>query len=109
LATHFNVNHAMDIHIGDAIAAGLRIEAIEALRSRDDSALSDEERLLATYIRQVVDFEVTDETFRKVEQLLGTKGIVEYTCVVTFLTLGMMHMDAFGCPTPTDEEVDQTV
>lgn len=109
LATHFNVNHAMDIHVGDALAAGMRVEAIEALRSGDDSALNEEELLLTTYIRQVVTFSVTDDVFKKVEDLIGTKGIVEYTCLITFLALGMMQMDAFGCPTPTDEEVDQMV
>ena len=54
LSAEFNTTVVQAFHIPDAIAAGVRIEAIEALRRGDDAALNDDEQLLARYIRHVV-------------------------------------------------------
>ena len=79
LAVELGTNVVQRLHVPDAIAVGVRIEAIDALRAGDDDALTDDERLLATYIRQVVGGTVDDETWDAMELRLGTRGLVEYT------------------------------
>ncbi len=109
LSALFKGNHVLRMHIGDAIAAGVRLEAIEAIRSGRDKDLTEEERFLVTYIRQVATGTVTDEVFNAVEKLMGTRGIVEYTVLITGLFMTMRQMQAFGCPQPSDEEVDAII
>ena len=46
-----------------AVASGVRLEAVEALRYGHEEDLNDDERLLVGYIRQVVTGTVDDETF----------------------------------------------
>jgi hypothetical protein len=106
LSAHLQTNAALRTHLPDAIAVGLRIEAIEALRAGDDSRLTDDERLLASYIRRVVDGTVTDELFDAMELRLGTRGIVEYTVFITMLQMTLRQMQAFGADEPSDLEIE---
>jgi hypothetical protein len=98
-----------EFHLPDAIAAGVRIEAIEALRAGDEDALTDDERLLSRYIRSVVRGEVTDEDWNIMLERLGTRGLVEYTVFITFLQLIMRLMQALQTSAPTEAEVDQQI
>jgi hypothetical protein len=106
LAPHFKSNVVMKTHIPDALAVGIPIESIDALRGGRDDELSEDEQLLATYIRQVVDGTVSDEAFASMEERLGMRGLVEYTIFVAFLQLIMRLYQAFGLPDPSDSEID---
>jgi hypothetical protein len=94
------------VHIPDALAVGVRLEAIEALRYGRDKDLTDDELLLTTYIRQVVHGEVSDETFERIEARLGPRGAVEYTIVIAFLQMTIRLFQAFGITGPRADEVD---
>jgi hypothetical protein len=109
LSPYFGTNNVMKGHIPDALAVGMPIETIEALRAGRDEDLSDDERLLATYIRQVVDGTVTDESWNAMEERLGTRGLVEYTIFVTLLQLIMRLYQAFGLDDPSNEEIDELI
>jgi hypothetical protein len=109
LAVHLKTNVVQRRHVPDGIAAGVRIEAIDALRRGDDSALSPDERLLATYIRQVVDGTVTDEVFDAMVERMGARGAVEYTFFITVLQLTIRCFQAFGCPDPMDGEITELI
>jgi hypothetical protein len=109
LSADWRTNVVLGIHIPDAVAVGVRIEAIEALRDGREEELTDDERLLATYIRQVVTGTVQDETFAAIEQRLGTRGAVEYTVFVAFLMCTIRLFQAFGVPAPSDEEVAEMI
>jgi alkylhydroperoxidase family enzyme len=109
LAKEMKSNDIFGIHVGDAVAAGVRIEAIEAIREGDDTRLTDDERLLATYIREFAHGTVTDETFAAMEQRMGSRGVVEYTYIAAVLMMSMRMMQAFGCPEPIDEDVDTLI
>src|SRR5258706_611755 len=50
------------MHTLDGVSAGVRIEAMAAIRAGHEEDLTADERLLATYIRQVVSGTVQDET-----------------------------------------------
>jgi alkylhydroperoxidase family enzyme len=109
LAPYLGTNVVMKTHVPDALAVGVRLEAIDALRAGRDEDLTDDERLLARYIRQVVDGSVDDATFDAIEARLGTRGLVEYTIFVALLQLIMRLYQAFGLPDPSDEEIDELI
>src|ERR1700754_2852033 len=50
----WNTNGGQPLHTPAGLAAGVRMEAVEAIRFGHEEDLDDEERLLARYIRQVV-------------------------------------------------------
>jgi hypothetical protein len=93
-------------HIPDGVAAGVRIEAIEALRSGNEEALTEDEKFLASYIRAVANGDMTDDLYERMVTRLGNRGAAEYTIFIAFLQLTMrLHM-AFGTPEMADAEVE---
>lgn len=102
-------NHVYPLHVGDAIAAGVAPGTIAAIRGDRWDELDPEDRLLVTYVKEVVTGTVSDATFDAVEQLMGTRGVIEYTVLITVLYMTMRQMQAFKVPQPTDEEVDALV
>ncbi len=109
LAAEYKSNVVQNVHLIDAVKAGVRIEAIEALRDGRDGDLTEDELLLATYIRQVVRGTVEDATYARMERRLGTRGVVEYTGFIMWLTWIMRMMQALDTGTISDEEVDRLV
>jgi alkylhydroperoxidase family enzyme len=109
LSAEFNSTVVQEFHLPDAIAAGVRIEAIEALRAGDDDALTPEEQLLARYIRQVVRGDVQDETWNTMLERLGQRGLVEYTVFITFLQLIMRLMQALQTAAPSQAQIDEQI
>jgi hypothetical protein len=109
LSAELTTTVVQEFHLPDAIAAGVRIEAIEALRAGDDDALTPDELLLAHYIRQVVRGEVQDETWGTMLERLGTRGLVEYTVFITFLQLIMRLMQALQTSAPSEAQIDEQI
>jgi alkylhydroperoxidase family enzyme len=107
LAVELQTNVLQKRHVPDAVAVGVRIEAIDALRARRDEDLTDDERLLARFIRQVVNGTMVDETWDAMEAQLGTRGVVEYTFLITVIALTARQFQAFGMPDPSDSEIDK--
>jgi alkylhydroperoxidase family enzyme len=89
-------------HTRDAVAVGVRPEAIEALWEGRDEDLTVRERLLARYIRQVANGRVDDATFSAVRDELGLRGIVEYTAFIGHLTIVLRMHQAFDVPGDLD-------
>jgi hypothetical protein len=109
LSADWKTNVVLRRHIQDALATGVRMEAIEALRYGHEEDLDEDERLLATYIRQVVSGTVDDETYAAIDARLGTRGLVEYTGFILWLQWIIRMMQALGVAAPGDEEVDQLI
>jgi hypothetical protein len=93
------------LHIDDAISVGVRLEAIEAVRSGHEENLTEDEALLTRYIRQVLSGTVDDATWEKMFDRLGQKGIVEYTTFILLFNLILRSFQAFGVTAPSDEEI----
>src|SRR5258708_4943563 len=72
-------------HMLGALATGVRLGAIEALLAGDLDRLDDDARQLADYIRAILRGEVTDESYRGIQERFGDRGAVEYTVWVAFL------------------------
>jgi hypothetical protein len=105
IGTHLKTNAVSAIHASDAVAVGVRPEAIEALYAGRDEDLTEHEAALATFIRQVIDGTVTDSAFDDMQQRLGTRGLVEYTYYITMIWTVMRQVQAFGTREPTDADV----
>jgi hypothetical protein len=109
LAVHMGTNVIQRHHVPDAIAAGVRLEAIEGIRAGREEELTADERFLATFIREVVEGKLTDENWSRMEWRLGVRGAVEYTVFITLLWQTIRQYQAFGCEDPSDREIDELV
>lgn len=109
LSADWKTNVVQLLHVPDAVAAGVRLEAVQAFRSGHEEDLNDEERLLARYIRQVVSGTVDDGTFEAMRQRLGERGVVEYTGFILWLQWIIRMMQALGVNDPPDAEVDEVI
>ena len=105
-ARDMNWNRAFHSHVGEALAAGVRPEAIKALRANDVDELTAEEQMLTGYIGKVQHGEVAEEDYAAIEALFGVRGTVEFTAFIGFLMLNFRVMQAFGIPDRSDSEVD---
>jgi alkylhydroperoxidase family enzyme len=110
LADEFKSNVVQNVHVIDAVKAGVRIEAIEALRAGRFEDLNEDEQLLDKYIRQVVNGKVDRETYDRIFVRMGGKrGLVEFTGFILWLQWIMRMMEALDTGTLSDAEVDQLV
>ena len=107
LSTHMSTNVVMSGHLPDALGAGVRPEAIAAVRAGREEELTETEKLLADFCRKIVDGGVDDETYGAVEAYMGERATVEYVIFVTVLHETMRQIQALGGRDPSDEEVDQ--
>jgi hypothetical protein len=109
ISPYLKTNIVMKGHLEDTVASGVRLEAIEALRAGHDDQLTEQERLLATYIRQVVDGAVTDDVYDKVEDHFGVQGVVAFTVCITVIQMAIRQQQAFGVTDPSNEEIDAMI
>jgi alkylhydroperoxidase family enzyme len=109
LCPHRGTNMVLRGHIPDALAAGVRLQAIEALRYGHDEDLTDDERELANFVREVADLRVTDESWNAMEKRLGERGVVELTIFIGLLNMILTMQHALGMKNPSDEEIDQII
>lgn len=109
LCATWKLNVGLDFHVVDAVGAGVRLEAIEALRYGREENLTDDERLVALYIRQVVEGTVTDETYDAMERRLGSRGLMEYTAMVLWMQWTIRMEQWVQFPAPTDSQLDALI
>jgi len=109
LSADWKTNVVQGIHVADAVGAGVRLEAIEALRYGHEEDLNEDEQLLAKFIRQVVSGTVDDETYSRIENRLGTRGLVEYAGFVLWLQWIMRMMQTLGTADLPEAEVDRII
>jgi hypothetical protein len=106
LSADFKTNVVQLTHIPDGLAVGVRLEAIEALRSGREEELDDEERLLADHIRRVANGTVTNESYAEIEAHLGRRAALEYTIFTGFLIMTIRLHQALGVRDPSEQEMD---
>jgi hypothetical protein len=109
LSKDWKTNVVQRMHIPDALSTGVRMEAIEAIRYGHEEDLNEDEKQLATYIRQVVSGTVTDESWEGMERRMGTRGAVEYTSFILWLQWIMRMMQALKVEDPSEDEIDQLI
>jgi hypothetical protein len=109
LCADWKTNIVLKLHIPDAVATGVRLEAIEAIRYGREEELNDDERLLVRYIRAVVSGTVDDELSAKMTERLGPLGVVEYSGFIMWLAWIIRFMQVLQVPDPSDEEIDALI
>ena len=84
--------------------AGLREEAIDLLRAKGDPAsLSDEERDIVLYARQLMRTNRADQAvFDALQKQHGTQWLVELTAAINFYAFLCGMVNAFEVPAPDD-------
>lgn len=109
LSADLETNVIQPHHIPDAVAAGVRIEAIEALHHGREEELDEEERELARFIRTVVGGRMTDAYWDAMEARKGERWMVEYSIFIVFLQMTMRLQQLIGMPDPSDAEIEQLI
>jgi alkylhydroperoxidase family enzyme len=109
LSADWKTNVVQGLHVPDAVSAGVRLEAIEALRYGHEEDLNDDERLLVRYIRAVVSGDVDDDLFATMKARMGPRGLVDYTAFIMWLSWIMRMMQALGTPAVSDAELDAVI
>jgi hypothetical protein len=108
LSSDWKSNTVLEAHIPDALVRGVRLDAIIALREGREHDLTDDERLLATYIRRVRDGAVDDELWERMQARLGPRGVTDYTIFIMFLVMTIRLIEALtGDKGLSDDEVDR--
>ena len=107
LALELNTELVQSIHLPDALAVGVRLEAIEALRAGRESELTPDESRLVNFIRKTVRGEMDAPTWNALEGRMGERGVVEYAVFILYLQLTMRLIQCLS-PThpPTREDID---
>jgi alkylhydroperoxidase family enzyme len=105
LAVELGDNAVLAVHIPDAVAVGVRPDAIGAVIERRDDDLTDDERRLAGYARAFVAGTVDDPCYASIRERFGDRGAVEFTILLGFLLMTIRLWQALGVPQPGAEEV----
>jgi hypothetical protein len=108
-AVRLKTNAVLGLHVPDAVAAGVRPEAIAAIRSGDEESLTDDERQLTDFIDRVLDGDMTADAWEALERRMGEAGVVAYTLAINYISSGMRLHQAVGMPEPSDAEIDALV
>ena len=103
-----------DIHVGEALKAGISNEVIHAIPRDDDFSLAavtgkvlplldnERERAIATFTAELVDsYTVSDETYAASKKALDDKDsvLVEITSIAGYYTYVAYTLNAFRIPT----------
>ena len=113
-------SHAeFDIHVGEALKAGIPMEVIVAIPRDDDFSrravrdnllpllANDKEKAIATYTAELLDtYSVSDETYASTKAAVGDKDsvLVEITSIAGYYTYVAYTLNAFRIPSPKAEE-----
>lgn len=113
-------SHAeFDIHVGEALKAGIPMEVIVAIPRDDDFSrravrdnllpllANDREKAIATYTAELLDtYSVSDETYASTKAAVGDKDsvLVEITSIAGYYTYVAYTLNAFRIPSPKAEE-----
>lgn len=93
------------IHTPSAVIAGVSVDTIEALRDSHDEALDDDTRFVVGFIRAVANGELTDDSWNRMEERLGSeRGVFDFAVLVLTLQLHLRLSQLLKVePIPDDE------
>jgi hypothetical protein len=109
LSADLGTNCLQSHHLPEAVAVGVRLEAIKALRYRAEEALTDEERLLAAFIRGVVAGTISDKLWDSMLERLDLRGTVEYALFITYVQMTIRNIQTLIGEESSNEEIDQLI
>lgn len=95
IARELNCQYEWSVHEPMAAAAGVRPQAIEAVRHRRYEMLTPREQLFAACSREILQNNVTDATWNALENILGRQALVDFVIHAGFYAMICYCMDAF--------------
>jgi hypothetical protein len=100
----------LDVHLPLALAAGIELDAIEAVQAGNDDELSGEDRQQVDFIRAVWQGTVTDELWIKQVALIGSeRGVVDQLCMIMQIFCRVRIAQALGAPGSSQEDVESLI
>lgn len=104
-ARELNCVREWAVHLSQARTAGVREEAIQAIKEkRAPKDLTEEEAELVTYAQELLrGSRVSDKTFEAAHKRLGDVGVVDLTALVGVYSMLGAVMNAFEVEAPDDE------
>ena len=109
VARIFDCGFEWAYHVREARKAGVRAEAIAAIRERRAPAgLDEDEAAVVDYVRQLlVDHRTDDATIAALRARLGVQGLVDMTATVGYYAMLACTLNAFDVrPDAGEEELD---
>lgn len=98
------------VHAPDAVAVGVRVEAILALLRNEEDKLTADEKLKADFIRAVARGTVTEQLYKAAEAKVGgVRACVELTAFCGHLLKSFRINQAFGVPDITRAQLTEFV
>jgi len=91
--------YLIDEQIEASLKLGVRGEAMIALWEGRDDVLTADERLLASYVRQVHASRVTDETYSAMHDRVGQRALSEITLYCLYHPMMLRQIEAFAART----------
>jgi hypothetical protein len=107
LAVELGMLFILFAHVLDAVAQGVRPQAVQALLDGRDDRLTADELVLTQYIRQVVRGTVTPESWAAIVERFGVRGAVEFTGFVAHLQMTIRLQQAFGIQDVSRVQLDE--
>lgn len=110
MSEELNCNWVLYVHAPDAVAVGVRAEAILHLLLGQEEKLDADEKQKADFIRAVARGTMTPELYKSVEAKLGgVRAGVEFTAFCGHLLKTMRLIQAFGVPDITRAQLIEFV
>jgi 4-carboxymuconolactone decarboxylase len=109
VARAFDCHFEWAYHVREARKAGVRAEAINAIRQRQAPAgLTEAEATIVGYVDQLLRTHRTDDgTVAALRARLGIQGVVELTATIGYYAMLACTLNAFDVrPAPGEEELD---
>jgi hypothetical protein len=95
-------------HVPGAVAEGVRVDAIAALRDGREGELTPDERQQVEFIRAVIAGEVTDEQWNAMEERFGDdRTVLEYSMHILLLQMHVRLHQVLGMPAISEEAFDE--
>jgi len=75
----------VNTHTPQALAAGIKMQTLEALRDHRDDLIHPDDRQRIAFVRAVRDGKMTDEIWQAMKAQIGERGVVEFVHFVLFV------------------------
>jgi len=109
LCDEVRCNWVLYVHAPDAVASGVRPEAIDAVVDGREWELTAEEKEKADYIRSFIRGTVAPAQYANLEAKLGVRGMVEWTAFCGHLLMTMRLIQALGLPDIPHADLEELV
>lgn len=110
MSEELRCNWVLYVHAPDAVAQGIRVEAILALLRGQEEQLTADEKLKADFIRAVARGTMTRELYKATEEKVGgVRACVEFAAFAGHLLKTLRLNQAFGVPDVTREQLIEFV